>query len=53
MIADLIVSIMGLFFRGPGLIVESYAKGSFLSSLCDIVPFITWSALYCASLAGI
>ncbi|KAL5271793.1 hypothetical protein ACHWQZ_G000104 [Mnemiopsis leidyi] len=51
MIADFIVSIMGLFFRGPGLINDSYAEGSFLSSLCDIVPFLTWTALYGSSLA--
>ena len=53
MMADFIVSIMGLFFRGPGLINDSYAEGPFLSGLCDIVPILTWSALYGASLAGI
>ena len=52
MITDFIVSVMGLFFRGPGLIDDMYAEGPVLYSLCEVVPFVTWTALYGASLAG-
>ena len=54
MLSDLIVAIMGMVFRGPGLMDPHFAHpDSLLYAMCYAVPFITWAALYCSSLAGI
>ena len=52
MVSDLLVSLMGLFFRGPGLINERFAEEDVLATFCHLVPFLTWAGLYASSLAG-